>query len=194
MRPSLFDSIKSHAGLLFGLLALMWGIEILDFLLPIIQLDRFGIRPRSIAGLPGIILSPILHLGFPHLISNSIPFLILGGMVMTSGARIFASVSAIVIILGGLGVWIFGGANTIHIGASGLIFGYLGFLLSRGIFERNALWILISTGIMLAYGGMLYGVLPGQRGISWIGHLCGFLAGIASARLLFPSRPKHKTR
>ena len=194
MRPSLFDSIKSHAGLLFGLLALMWGIEILDFLLPIIQLDRFGIRPRSIAGLPGIILSPILHLGFPHLISNSIPFLILGGMVMTSGARIFASVSAIVIILGGLGVWIFGGANTIHIGASGLIFGYLGFLLSRGIFERNALWILISTGIMLAYGGMLYGVLPGQRGISWLGHLCGFLAGIASARLLFPSRSKSKTR
>jgi membrane associated rhomboid family serine protease len=194
MRPSLFDSIKSHAGLIFGLLALMWGIEILDFLLPIIQLDRFGIRPRSIAGLPGIILSPILHLGFPHLISNSIPFLILGGMVMTSGARIFASVSAIVIILGGLGVWIFGGANTIHIGASGLIFGYLGFLLSRGIFERNALWILISTGIMLAYGGMLYGVLPGQRGISWLGHLCGFLAGIASARLLFPSRPKYKTR
>lgn len=185
MRPTLIESIKAHAGLLFGLLAVMWGIEILDFLSPFIDLDRFGIRPRRAGGLLGIPLSPFLHADFPHLVSNSIPFLVLGALVMTSGMRAFAGVSISVILLGGLGVWLFGRSNSIHIGASGLIFGYLGFLLSRGFFERNTKWILISIGLLITYGGVIHGVLPGQAGISWLGHLCGFLAGVGVARLMF---------
>lgn len=190
MRPTLIESIKAHAGLLFGLLAVMWGVEILDFLLPFLDLDRFGIRPRTAGGLLGIPLSPFLHAGFPHLISNSIPFLVLGALVMASGMRAFAGVSLAVIVLGGLGVWVFGSANSIHIGASGLIFGYLGFLLSRGYFERSARWILISIGLLIVYGGVIHGVLPGQAGVSWLGHLCGFLSGIGVAQVMFSGRAK----
>lgn len=182
-RPFL-QSLKEQAGLLFGLLAVMWVIEVVDFVLPMVHLDSFGIRPRTSRGLVGILVSPFLHLGFGHLISNSIPFLLLGGLVMTGGRRTFILVSLWVTLVGGVGVWLLGGSGTVHLGASLLIFGYLGFLLSRGVFERSLGGVLLSLGLLLGYGGMLYGVLPGQPGISWLGHLCGFLAGGAGAWLI----------
>ncbi|MES2922781.1 MAG: rhomboid family intramembrane serine protease [Verrucomicrobiota bacterium] len=182
-RP-LLQSIKEHAVLLFGLLAIMWAIEVVDLLLPMVDLDQFGIRPRTERGLVGILLSPFLHLGFGHLISNSIPFLLLGGLVMTRGCRQFLLLSLWVTIVGGCGVWLLGASGTVHLGASLLIFGYLGFLLSRGIAERSVGGVLFSVGLLFGYGGMLYGVLPGRPGISWLGHLCGFLAGVAAAWLL----------
>jgi membrane associated rhomboid family serine protease len=180
-RP-LWQSIKDHAVLLFGLLVLMWAIEIVDFVLPM-NLDAFGIRPRSERGLLGVLLSPFLHVGFGHLISNSLPFLLLGGLVMTGGRRQFLLVSVWVTIIGGAGVWLMGGGRTVHLGASLVIFGYLGFLLSRGIAERSVGGVLLSLALLFGYGGMLFGIFPGQPGISWLGHLCGFLAGIAGAFL-----------
>lgn len=182
-RP-LLQSIKEHAVLLVGLLAIMWAVEVVDFVLPMVQLDEFGIHPRTERGLLGILLSPFLHAGFGHLISNSIPFLLLGGLMMTGGRRQFVLLSLWVTIIGGGGVWLLGGGRTVHLGASLLIFGYLGFLLSRGIAARSIGGVLVSLGLLFGYGGMLYGVLPGQPGISWLGHLCGFLAGIAGAFLL----------
>ncbi len=181
-RP-LLRSIKEHAVLLFGLLAIMWAIEVVDFLLPM-DLDQFGIRPRSGRGLLGILLSPFLHVGFGHLLSNSLPFLLLGGLVMTGGRRQFLLLSLWVTLIGGSGVWLLGGSRTVHLGASLLIFGYLGFLLTRGIARRSITGVILSIGLLIGYGGMLYGVLPGQPGISWLGHLCGFIAGIAGAWLL----------
>ena len=160
----------------------MWAIEIVDFVLPM-NLDAFGIRPRSERGLLGVLLSPFLHVGFGHLISNSLPFLLLGGLVMTGGRRQFLLVSAWVTIIGGAGVWLMGGGRTVHLGASLVIFGYLGFLLSRGIAERSVGGVLLSLALLFGYGGMLFGIFPGQPGISWLGHLCGFLAGIAGAFL-----------
>lgn len=183
VRP-LLQSIKQHAVLLFGLLAIMWGVEAVDFLLPMVNLDQLGIRPRTERGLLGILLSPFLHVGFGHLLSNSLPFLLLGGLVMTGGRRQFLLLSLWVTLIGGSGVWLLGGSRTVHLGASLLIFGYLGFLLSRGIARRSIGGVLISLGLLFGYGGMLYGVLPGQPGISWLGHLCGFIAGIAGAWLL----------
>jgi membrane associated rhomboid family serine protease len=180
-RP-LWQSIKDHAVLLFGLLVLMWAIEIVDFVLPM-NLDALGIRPRSERGLLGVLLSPFLHVGFGHLISNSLPFLLLGGLVMTGGRRQFLLVSVWVTIIGGAGVWLMGGGRTVHLGASLVIFGYLGFLLSRGIAERSVGGVLLSLALLFGYGGMLFGIFPGQPGISWLGHLCGFLAGIAGAFL-----------
>lgn len=170
--------------LLFGLLAAMWVIEVVDFVLPMVDMDQFGIRPRTNQGLWGILLSPFLHVGFGHLLSNSLPFLLLGGLVMTGGRRRFLLLSLWVTILGGSGVWLLGGGHTVHLGASLVIFGYLGFLLSRGVVERSLGGVLLSLGLLFGYGGMLHGVLPGQPGISWLGHLCGFLAGIAGAWLL----------
>ncbi len=179
-----WQSFKEHAVLLFGLLAVMWVIEGVDFVLPTVDLDQFGICPRTNRGLWGILLSPFLHVGFGHLLSNSLPFLLLGGLVMTGGRRRFLLLSLWVTIVGGSGVWLLGGDRTVHLGASLVIFGYLGFLLSRGVVERSLGGVLLSLGLLLGYGGMLHGVLPGQPGISWLGHLCGFLAGIAGAWLL----------
>lgn len=187
-RP-LFQSIKEHAVLLFGMLAIMWGVEVVDFLLPMIDLDPFGIQPRTKSGLLGILLSPFLHVGFGHLISNSLPFILLGGLVIIGGYRRFIFLCLWVTIIGGSGVWLLGGGQTVHLGASLLIFGFLGFLLCRGIVERSIGGVLISLGILFGYGGMLYGLLPGQPGISWLGHLCGFLAGITGAWLLAGASP-----
>ena len=166
----------------------MWVVEIADHVLPFARLDSFGIRPRSQTGLRGIPLSPFLHFGFGHLVSNSVPFLLLGGLVMTGGLRQFILLSLWVTVGGGSGVWLLGAGGTVHAGASLLIFGYLGFLLSRGVAERSVGGVILSLGILLGYGGMLYGVLPGQPGISWLGHLSGFLAGVAGA-FLFSARP-----
>lgn len=179
--PQATPTFKQHALMLLGMLAVMWVVELMDFLLPFVNLDSLGIHPRSARGLVGIVLSPFLHLGFGHLISNSLPFIFLGGLVMISGRQKFLLVSLWVTVIGGSGVWLLGGSQTIHLGASLLIFGYLGFLLSRGFIERSLGGIAFSLLLLFVYGGMLYGMLPGQPGISWLGHLCGFLAGISGA-------------
>ena len=186
---SLIGTIKAHAFLLLGLLGIMWAVEILD-LLPFVQLDRSGIRPRTVAGLAGIVFAPFLHDGFAHLLANSFPFVILGGIVLLGGLRVFWSVTLFVTLTGGLGVWLFGGRSTNHIGASGLIFGYLGFLLARGWFEKSVRWMIAACVILAGYGGLLFGVLPIHAGISWEGHLFGFLAGVGAARLWFPGDRK----
>ncbi|MDB6150949.1 MAG: putative rane protein [Chthoniobacter sp.] len=183
--PSLARAIKDHVLLLFSLLGIMWAIEIVD-LLPFFQSDYYGIHPRSMSGLPGIVLAPFLHAGFRHLIVNSLPFVVLGGIVLLGGPRVFWRVTAFVTLVGGLGVWLFAGSWSNHIGASGLIFGYLGFILARGCFERSLPWMLIGCAILVGYGGLLLGVLPLNAGVSWQGHLFGLLAGIAAARLMFP--------
>jgi membrane associated rhomboid family serine protease len=184
---SLIRAIRDHAVLLFGWLGVMWAVEILD-LLPFMQLDRFGIQPRSVHGLIGILCAPFLHAGFGHLIANSFPFVVLGGIVLLGGRKVFWSVTLSVMLGGGLGVWLFAGKLTNHIGASGLIFGYLGFLLARGWFEKSPAWILTSLSLLVIYGGLLFGLLPSRIGISWQSHLFGFLSGIAAARLLFSGK------
>jgi membrane associated rhomboid family serine protease len=183
---ALIEVIKDHLFLLFGLLGVMWVVEILDHL-PFIHLDRFGIRPRSLSGLIGIVFAPFLHAGFGHLIVNSVPFVVLGGAVLLGGVRVFWKVTIFVALAGGFGVWLLAGKYSNHIGASGVIFGYLGFLLARGIFERSMLWMLVAVAILIAYGSLLFGMLPLQSGVSWQGHLFGFLAGIGAARLMFPA-------
>ena len=184
VRPrSLLRVIKDHILLLFGFLGTMWIVELIDQL-PHMQLDRYGIHPRSAAGLLGIVTAPFLHAGFRHLMVNSLPFVVLGGTVLLSGLRVFWGVTIFVILVGGLGVWLFAGSFSNHIGASGLIFGYLGFLLARGLLEKSFASMLIAGAILLAYGGLLFGLLPLQAGVSWQGHLFGFLAGIGAARLM----------
>jgi membrane associated rhomboid family serine protease len=188
LRPnSLPGAIRDHVVLLFGLLGLMWMVEIVD-LLPFTPFDRYGIHPRSAIGLIGIVAAPFLHAGFGHLMVNSVPFVILGALVLLGGVKVFWKVTAFVMLVGGLGVWLFAGGFSNHIGASGLVFGYLGFLLTRGFFEASWLWIMVACATLVGYGGMLLGVLPTWSEISWQGHLFGFLAGIGAARLMFPRK------
>jgi membrane associated rhomboid family serine protease len=172
-----------------GLVALMWAIEIADQFIFRGSLDVYGIIPRNVTGLRGVLFAPFLHGNFPHLIANTVPFLTLGWLVMLRSTRDFWIVSIIVAIVGGLGTWLISPANSIHIGASGVIFGYLGFLLSRGYFERNFTSIALSVTVGILYGSLIWGVLPQRVGISWQGHLFGFIGGVVAARFLAAPKP-----
>lgn len=169
---------------LAGLVMVAWFVELIDFIVPGRWLDSHGIVPRTLSGLFGIFLAPVLHGGFAHLAANTIPFLTLGFLVMLRGLGTFIGVTLTIMVLGGLAVWLLAPGNTIHIGASGVIFGYIGYLLSRGYFERSFGSILIAIIVAVVYGGALWGVLPSDPRISWQGHLFGFLAGIVTAWLL----------
>ena len=166
---------------LFIVVGIFWLVEIIDIFIFKGRLDNFGIKPKSIVGLRGIIFAPFLHGGFGHLIANTIPFLTLGWLTMIQETSDFFIVSIVTAVIGGIGVWLFGGAGSVHIGASILIYGYLGFLLLRGYFQKNIPSILLSIIVFILYGGLLFGVLPSQIGVSWQGHLFGFLGGAIAA-------------
>lgn len=148
------------------------------------KLDADGIVPRQLSGLDGVLWAPLLHGGWPHLIANTIPFLVFGFLAMANGIGQFVAVTATIWLLGGLGVWLTAPDNTVHIGASGVIFGWLVFLLVRGFFARSLKQIALAVPLFLLWGGVLLGVLPGQPGVSWQGHLFGALAGLLAAWLV----------
>jgi membrane associated rhomboid family serine protease len=182
------QELRTQFMILGGLIGLMWAIEIIDHL-PTVNLDIYGIMPRNIIGLRGILFAPFLHGNFPHLIANTVPFLTLGWFVMLRRTSDFWWVSIISALIGGLGTWLISPTFSIHIGASGVIFGYLGFLLSRGYFERNFASMMLSVTVGVLYGGLLWGVLPQQPGVSWQGHLFGFIGGVVAAKLLAEPKP-----
>lgn len=182
--------------------ALLYVIEVIDVLTRH-RLDQEGIRPLQIDGLWGIVWAPLLHGGWPHLVANTVPALILGFLMTLAGMSRFVFATAIIWILGGFGTWLIGNigaycplagvtCTTNHIGASGLIFGWLAFLIVFGFFSRKLWEIVVGVIVLFVYGGVLLGVLPGTPGVSWQGHLCGALAGIFAAYLL--SGPERKAR
>lgn len=187
----LVGEIKAQVTILGIAVGLMWGLEILDIFLGG-ALNRFGIRPHSLIGLRGILFAPFLHGNLVHLLLNTIPFVVMGWFVMLRRTSDFFTVTAIVMLISGFGVWLFASPFTNHIGASGVVFGYFGFLLSRGYFERSFSSIAMSLVVGLLYGGMIWGVFPIRYGISWQGHLFGFIGGIVAAWLL--STPKAARR
>jgi membrane associated rhomboid family serine protease len=178
------QEIKTQAIILATFVAIFWLLEILDQFVFRGSLDYFGIIPHQVIGLRGILFAPFLHGDFTHLIANTVPFLILGWLVMLQETSDFFIVTGLTMLVGGLGVWLFAAPGSIHIGASILIFGYLGFLLLRGYFQRNIPSILLSILVFLLYGGTIWGVLPSRPGISWQGHLFGFLGGVLAAKLI----------
>ncbi len=173
---------EEEALALLFFVGLMWLVEIVNVAIFRGGLCNFGVRPRSLGGLAGIAFAPFLHGGFAHLSANTMPFLILGWLTMVRRIGDFFLVFFWAALGSGLGAWLFGAANSVHIGASGVIFGFLGFLLLRGWFERRLLSLLFSLAIGVLYGGMIWQVLPSQPGISWQSHLFGFLGGVFAAR------------
>ncbi len=180
---SVVGEIKAQISILLSLVAIMWGLEIIDTFVFRHQLDIFGIIPRQSLGLRGIVFAPFLHGSFAHLIANTFPFVVLAWLIMARSIGDFAIVSIICMLGGGLGTWLFGSSG-VHIGASGVIFGYLGFLLARYYFDRRLSSGLIALFVGTTYGSVLWGVLPSVPGISWEGHLFGFLSGILAAKLV----------
>jgi membrane associated rhomboid family serine protease len=180
---AVFGEIRTQILILATLVGLMWGLEILDVFVFRNGLDIFGILPRNPIGLRGILFAPFLHGGFGHLMANTVPFIVLGWLIMAQSIGDFVVVSVICMVVGGLGTWLFG-ATALHIGASGVIFGYVGFLLARYYFDRRVSSGLIALVVGCTYGSVLWGIFPSTPGISWEGHLFGFLGGIIAARLI----------
>ena len=182
-RADLARDLGRAMRILGGVLMLLWGILIVDTLLFGGQLWHYGLLPRTIVGLRGILFAPFLHGGFMHLFLNSIGFVLFGGLVVFREERYFWIVSAMGVFVGGALLWALG-RGTMVVGASGVIFAYLGYLLFAGIFERRIGSIILSTFVAFVWGGALLGMLPGQPGISWEGHLFGFISGALAARML----------
>jgi membrane associated rhomboid family serine protease len=165
-----------------GLVAVMWAVEIID-LLPHTDFDRHGIRPHRFSGLQGVLFAPFLHANMRHLAGNTVPFVILGALVAASGMARLVAVTAIVGVVSGIGTWITGSSNSIHIGASGIVFGYAAYLVARGIIERKLAYLAVAGFVIVVFGGMVWGLFP-ALGISWQGHLFGAVGGVGAAEVL----------
>jgi membrane associated rhomboid family serine protease len=159
---------------------LLWMIHVLDLLLPM-DLRLYGLQPRRIDGLWGILAAPFLHGGFGHLIANSGALFVLLTVSLSFSRKLTIMAVLIIFLLGGGLVWLFGSSNTVHIGASGVIFGLMGFLMFIGIFRREWNALLLSLAVFFFYGGALLSLLIHQPGISWTGHFFGFLSGVLAA-------------
>lgn len=166
-----------------GVVALMWVLELIDQLTRN-SLDRLGIEPREVEELPSIFIAPLLHFGWGHLISNSIPFIVLGILIYLSGLGRWLVTTLVTVVVSGITVWLLAPPNSLTLGASGIVFGYLTYLLVRGLFTKKLGQILIAIVVMVVYGGVLWGVLPTQAGVSWQAHLGGAIGGILSAWLM----------
>ncbi len=161
------------------LVAISWIVEALDQWL-LLGLDRFGVQPRTVEGLIGVPLMPFLHGGWDHLIANTVPLLVLGA-IATIGQRSFAAVTIPLVLLTGLGTWLIA-TSGVHIGASGLIFGYFGYTVARGVYAGHLGLLLLAAIVIVLYGGIIWGVLPSRAEVSWEGHLAGLLSGLLVGR------------
>lgn len=181
--PSRSTDTWRDAALVTGaFVVLLWILEILDSATGH-PLDAYGVQPRSEEGLVGVLVAPMLHFGFDHLVSNTVPVAVLGFLALVTGIARGLLATAIIWIVGGLGVWLFAGSQTTHAGASVLVFGWIVYLVVRGFLTGRTTEILIGVAVFLLYSGALLGVLPGQPGVSWQGHLFGAIGGAVAARV-----------
>jgi membrane associated rhomboid family serine protease len=165
------------------LVLVMWVVEVADTLLDH-RLDRYGIEPRDVDGLDGVLFAPFLHVGFGHLIANTLPFAAMGAVIALEGPLRLLAVTAIAALVGGLGTWLVAAEGTIHVGASGVVFGYATYLIARGVFNRRLGEIGIGVVLVVLWGGALMAGLEPREGISWQGHLFGAVGGVVAAAIL----------
>ncbi len=176
------SQIKKNIYWILGFVALIWIIELINFSLGH-RLNSWGVLPRTLTGLKGIPLSPLLHSSIAHVLLNTIPFAVLGGFVMMYGKQMFFEISIIIILVSGIALWLLG-RSSYHVGASSLIFGYFGYLILRAWYERSLKSFVLAFITVSLYGSIIWGLLPTFSRISWEGHLFGMLAGILAARLV----------
>lgn len=166
-----------------GFVAVLWVLEVVDTAAGN-RLDGYGVRPRDDEGLLGILVAPLLHGGWDHLAGNTVPVLVLGFLVLVTGVGRGLAATGIIWVVGGLGTWVIAPSYTVHLGASVLVFGWLTYLVLRGFLHRRPVEIVIGVVVLLVWGGLLWGVLPGTPGVSWQGHLFGAVGGLLAAWLL----------
>ena len=176
-----------------GFVALIWLIQLLNWGLDL-ELERFGVRPRQLAGLPGILLAPLLHGSFAHLGANSLPLLVLGTGMLYLYPNSALKVIPAVYLVPGIAVWLFARAS-VHVGASGLVYGLVSYIFVAGVLRRDRRAIAASLLVSFLYGSLAWGVLPIEPGVSWETHLAAGLIGLALAialrRLDIPPRKRY---
>jgi membrane associated rhomboid family serine protease len=173
----------ASAVLAISFVTLLYLVELIDVLLPV-NLDGYGIVARSFDGLDGIVWAPLLHADWQHLFANTGPVVVFAFLAMAGGIGQWLMVTATIWLIGGLGVWLTASDLTVTVGASGLAFGWLAFLLVRGVFSRSIAQLAVAFVLLALWGGMLWGVFPGTPGVSWQGHLFGALGGVLAAWLV----------
>jgi membrane associated rhomboid family serine protease len=183
------DTLKTRAATLGGFAGAMWLVRIVDMIVPTPgSIAGHGIIPRTLIGLEGIPVAPLIHVDLEHLLANTIPFLILGTLILFRGVFELLFVMLVSGLVAGLGTWLFGAGDSQHIGASGIVFGFFGYLLFRTAFDRRWTSALITLLVAVLYGtAMLYALVP-AAGISWSGHFFGFIGGVLAARLRYRSQ------
>jgi membrane associated rhomboid family serine protease len=181
---SFVDQLKARVALLALFVGSMWATFFLSVLMPFLHLNRHGVVPRTLGGLHGILFAPWLHAGLWHIAANTGGLLVLGWLAMWPRITNFWQATVGAMLGAGLCAWLLGAAYSVHIGASGLVFGYAGYLVARGFYTRGILSILIALFVVSSYGlSMLLGALPIYPGVSWQSHLGGAMGGIIAARL-----------
>lgn len=180
---SQWATAKKHLFLVLLCVGLLWVVFIVDTALPdsVVDLRKWGIRPRTISGFFSIAAAPFLHVDFWHLLANTLPLVILGWILVVSGRALFVRVCVVTALTSGAGAWAFGQGDLVHEGASGVLFGLLGFLLARGWFARRLSWALTSLGVGLFYLGQVLSLLRDDARLSWSSHFWGFAGGIGLA-------------
>lgn len=184
LKGGITPELKTQCRILCEFVVYAWSFGVVNLVFCGGALNRLGVRPRTQMGLLGIFSSPFLHSSWNHLAANTVPFFILGWFVMLGGIQQFFILTAFIPLFSGLGIWLFGKPYTNHIGASDIIFGYLGFLLVRSYFADDALSIAIAAIVGFLYGQTLWGIFPEREGISWEGHFFGLMAGVLVASSL----------
>ena len=184
--PTERSSVVSRFAAPVILLALMWVVQAADAVLPG-SFTGFGLRSWDLSGLGGIVVSPLLHANWAHLIANSVPFLILGCLVAVEGAGRFWTVTAIVAVVGGAGTWVFNAPGTLTVGASVLVFGYFGYVVMRVFSPGSRVahrigYAVVAVAVIVVYGGAMFaGVFGAGEGVSWQAHLFGAIGGVVAA-------------
>jgi membrane associated rhomboid family serine protease len=165
--------------LMVALVAVVWVVQIVNAH-ESYGLDRFGLQPRRAGGLWGVLTMPFLHASWDHLLSNTLPLVLIGWVVMVEGLRTWSIVTSAVVVLGGLLTWLIGPGDTVIVGASALVFGWLGYLIARAVVSRKVRWMISAAMVLVFFGTLLYGLVPVSHSHeSWQAHLCGFLTGAA---------------
>lgn len=183
--------IKDRVVLLTLFVGSMWATFFLSVAMPFLHLNRHGVVPRTLGGLQGILFAPWLHAGLWHITANTGGLVVLGWLTMWPRIANFWQATIGAMLGAGLCAWLLGAPYSVHIGASGVVFGYAGYLVARGFYTRSILSILVALFVASSYGlSMLYGLLPNYPGVSWQSHLGGVIGGIVAARMFAVPRSR----
>jgi len=174
-------SVRSLYEIPLFAVVIIWAIFIVGAVIPSLHLQSYGIHPRSIDGLIGILFAPLLHASLYHAAANTVPLFVLLMLLLVQAGSRWVGILAVIWLGTGIGTWAMGRAGAVHIGASGIIYGLLTYLITAGFYQRDWKSIVIGLAVLIGYGGLLIGVVPGHWYISWESHLCGAISGVLVA-------------